>query len=219
MLPTPPGMAPFPSGKGMPPGMGMGGKPMPSALAAFRGGPPASVLASTLYVFGGVRLSAFPQTDEMDVFLSDRGRPHAFRGRARISSGVGMLTRRSAPDPLLRGLATMADGTAEQCFGSAEPPPLGMMGCCASLARPFAKRASGLRLVQSRAVSSVSSSDFTMGGIRAVVSTERRGSKSLSPRRRHETDKLARRGLRGSLIRRKDRSREATSRWNVYRSS
>ena len=193
MLPTPPGMAPFPSGKGMPPGMGMGGKPMPSALAACRGGPPASVLASTRYVFGGVRLSAFPQTDEMDVFLSDRGRPHAFRGRARISSGVGMLTRRSAPDPLLRGLATMADGTAEQCFGSAEPPPLGMMGCCASLARPFAKRASGLRLVQSRAVSSVSSSDLTIGGIRAVVSTERRGllDPSLSPGAEDETDKLA----------------------------
>ena len=190
----------------------MGGKPMPSALAACRGGPPASVLASTRYVFGGVRLSAFPQTDEMDVFLSDRGRPHAFRGRARISSGVGMLTRRSAPDPQLRGLATM-DGTAEQCFGSAEPPPLGMMGCCASLARPFAKRASGLRLVQSRAVSSVSSSDLTMGGIRAVVSTERRGllDPSLSGRRMKQT--TWRRGLRARFVsRRKDRSKERTSR-------
>ena len=87
----------------------------------------------------------------------------------------------------------MEDGTAEQCFGSAEPPPLGMMGCCASLARPFAKRASGLRLVQSRAVSSVSSSDLTMGGIRAVVSTQRRGllDPSLSPGAEDETDKLA----------------------------
>jgi len=138
---------------------------MPSALAACRGAPPRSVLESTLYGFGGeLALSARPYT-YTDVFLSDRGRPHAFRGRARISSGVGMLTRKSSPARLPPGLAIVTDGP--QCFGSAEPTPLGMIGCCASLAWLLAKLASGLRLVQSRAVSNVSSSVLTMGGIPA----------------------------------------------------
>ena len=164
MRPIPPGMAP--PGDGMPPGMGMGGKSMPSALAACRGAPPRSVLESTLYGFGGeLALSARPYT-YTDVFLSDRGRPHAFRGRARISSGVGMLTRKSSPARLPPGLAIVTDGP--QCFGSAEPTPLGMIGCCASLAWLLAKLASGLRLVQSRAVSNVSSSVLTMGGIPAL---------------------------------------------------
>ena len=61
MQPLPPGIGMAPSAEGMPPGMGMGGKPMPSALAACRGGPPASVLDSTLYGFGGeLALSARP---------------------------------------------------------------------------------------------------------------------------------------------------------------
>ena len=83
-----------------------------------------------------------------------------------------MLTRRSWPAPLPRGLAIVEDGTAEQCIGSAEPAPLGMIGCCASLAFPFAKLASGLRLVQSRAVSNVSSSVLTMGGIRLCAASQ-----------------------------------------------
>ena len=93
-----------------------------------------------------------------------------------------MLTRRSGPAPLPRGLAIVEDGTAEQCIGSAEPAPLGMIGCCASLAFPFAKLASGLRLVQSRAVSNVSSSVLTMGGIRVGQVSHARNRKSPARR-------------------------------------
>ena len=77
-----------------------------------------------------------------------------------------MLTRKSWPAELPWGLVIVADdAAAAQCVGSAELGPLGMIGCCAPRACRFAAFASGVRFVQSRAVSNVSSSGLTTGGI------------------------------------------------------
>ena len=77
-----------------------------------------------------------------------------------------MLTRKSWPAELPWGLVIVADdAAAAQCVGSAEPGPLGMIGCCAPRACRYAAFASGVRFVQSREVSNVSSSVLTTGGI------------------------------------------------------
>eukprot|EP00964_Phaeocystis_antarctica_P027487 scaffold15509_cov66-Phaeocystis_antarctica.AAC.3 len=193
MLPTPPGMAPFPSGKGMPPGMGIGGKPMPSALAACRGGPPASVLASTLS--GSAACISGARTHLLgsrDAHAQVRARPAATR-----AGNHGKRHRRAV---LRVGRAATLGHDGLLCLA-------GSPVCKASFRVALGAVEGGQQRLEQR-----------LDNGRHPRSGEHRAPRRFGHKfsgRRHETDKLAGQGcVARFVIRRKDRSRKPTSRVN-----